>query len=592
MGAQKISIKYRPGKENQQADSLSRNPVFPAPVSGDAEDEVQIAMTTTAVDNSQQIVPKSSLNTNLEDLTSTQIGEVTRDGTMDALPDTVSSERSSSNDFADLLQLSPVGIQDRETFRDAQKKDPYLSLLIDCVENGKLPEGPAMSKRVLALSPHLVMINKLLHFVDTDSAGGVRQRVCVPRKFQQQILHGSHGGFFSGHFSGKRLYSTLCRRWWWDRMYSDALEYCKSCPECATVTGGGRVAKPPLHPIHVERPFQILGVDVMELPKTTSGNKYALVFQDYLTKWPMVFAMPDQKSTRIVDILVHEVMPLVGVPESLLSDRGTNLLSFIMKDVCSLLGIEKLNTTAYHPQCDGLVERFNRTLKTMLCKHAARYGNQWDKYLSAVVWSYRNTPHEATREKPSFLLFGVDLRTPTEATYLPPTELSATNVSDYRRELITSLRSARRLAAENIQEAQSKYKTQYDKSSRKTSYSTGDWVLVRFPQEESGRMRKLSRLWHGPFRVLEAKEPDVTVVNVYFPQDRSIQVHASRVRPCPPNFPAGFYWYGGRDVGQDDHPGGLINCSSRRLCLTRGERRIVRLIKVMIMNMQQKWIQK
>ena len=170
-----------------------------------------------------------------------------------------------------------------------------------------------------------------------------------------------------------------------------------------------------------------------------TGNKYVLVFQDYLTKWPVVFAMPDQKSTRIVDILVHEVMPFVGVPESLLSDWGTNLLSFIMKDVCSLLGIEKLNTTAYHPQCDGLVKRFNSTLKTMLCKHAARYGNQWDKYLSAVVWSYRNTPHEATREKLSFLLFGVDLRTPTEATYLPPTELSATNVSDYRHELITSL---------------------------------------------------------------------------------------------------------------------------------------------------------
>ena len=424
LGAQKISIKYRPGKENQQADSLSRNPVSPAPVSGDAEDEVQSTMTTTAADYSQQIVPKSSSNTNLEDLASTQIGEVTRDGTMDALPDTISSERSSSNDFADLLQLSPVGIQDRETFRDAQKEDPYLSLLIDCMENGKLPEGPAMSKRVLALSPHLVMINKLLHFVDTDSTGGVRQRVCVPRQFQQQILQDSHGGFFSGHFSDKRLYSTLCRRWWWDRMYSDALEYCKSCPECATVTGGGRIAKPPLHSIHVECPFQILGVDVMELPKTTSGNKYVLVFQDYLTKWPMVYAKPDQKSTRIVDILVHEGMPIVGVPESLLSDRGNNLLSFIMKDVCNLLGIEK-NTTAYHTQCDGLVEQFNSTLKTMLRKHAARYGNQWDKYLSAVVWSYRNTPHEATREKPSFSHFEVDLHSPTETTYLPPTELSA-----------------------------------------------------------------------------------------------------------------------------------------------------------------------
>ena len=57
---------------------------------------------------------------------------------------------------------------------------------------------------------------------------------------------------------------------------------------------------------------------------------------------------------------------MVGVPEALLSDRGTNLLSHLMRDVCELLGIEKLNTTAYHPQCNGLVERFNRTLKTKL----------------------------------------------------------------------------------------------------------------------------------------------------------------------------------------------------------------------------------
>ena len=72
---------------------------------------------------------------------------------------------------------------------------------------------------------------------------------------------------------------------------------------------------------------------------------------------------------------------MFGVPEALLSDRGTNLLSFLMKNICSLLGIEKLNTTAYHPQCNGLTERFNRTLKTMLRKQAATYG------LQAFTWS-------------------------------------------------------------------------------------------------------------------------------------------------------------------------------------------------------------
>lgn len=99
-------------------------------------------------------------------------------------------------------------------------------------------------------------------------------------------------------------------------------------------------------------------------------------------------------------LLVEEVVPFFGVPEALLSDRGTNLLSHLMKDVCGLLGIRKLNTTAYHPECDGMVERFNRTLKTMLRKHAANFGNQWYCYLSGVIWAYRNTPHESTKEKP------------------------------------------------------------------------------------------------------------------------------------------------------------------------------------------------
>lgn len=103
-----------------------------------------------------------------------------------------------------------------------------------------------------------------------------------------------------------------------------------------------------------------------------------------------------------------------------MSDRGTNLLSHLMK---GLLGIKKLNKTAYHPQCYGMKDRFNRTLKTMLRKHAAKYGVQWDTYLHGVLWAYRNTPHESTGEKPSFLLCGHDCRSPTEAALFPPSRM-------------------------------------------------------------------------------------------------------------------------------------------------------------------------
>ena len=90
-----------------------------------------------------------------------------------------------------------------------------------------------------------------------------------------------------------------------------------------------------------------MGVDIMDLPKTERGNQHVIVFQDFLTKWPMVFPVPDQKAIRIAHLLADEVIPNIGVPEALLSDRGTNLLSHLMMDLCKLLGIKKLNTTAY-----------------------------------------------------------------------------------------------------------------------------------------------------------------------------------------------------------------------------------------------------
>ena len=142
-----------------------------------------------------------------------------------------------------------------------------------------------------------------------------------------------------------------------------------------------------------------------------------------------------------------------------------------------------MTTTAYHPQCNGMVERMNRTLKPMLHKHAARFIIQWDEYLPGVLWACRNAPHDSTQEKPSFLLFGVDLRTPT--ALLPSTPLEPADVAHYREELMLSLSAVRVLAT--VCKAQARYRKYYE--------------LVRFPAEESGHLRKLSRPWHGPYRI-------------------------------------------------------------------------------------------
>ena len=91
-------------------------------------------------------------------------------------------------------------------------------------------------------------------------------------------------------------------------------------------------------------------------------------------------------------------------------------------------------------------------------------------------------------------------------------------------------------------------------------YKIGDQVLVRFPQEETGKKRKLSKPWHGPYRITQTSDPDVTVVvPVHYSESGTILVHQSRVCLCPPKWPTAFYWYGGNKLSRGKVPKWLEN---------------------------------
>ena len=99
------------------------------------------------------------------------------------------------------------------------------------------------------------------------------------------------------------------------------------------------------------------------------------------------------------------------------------------------------------------------------------------------------------------------------------------------------------ITKENIRQAQKRYKRYYNKKATEPQYRIGDWVLAKFPHEETGRLRKLSQSWHGAYWIVDTciNELDVTKSKVYFPQDNQIQIHMLRVAPCPPEFLAGYY---------------------------------------------------
>ena len=109
-------------------------------------------------------------------------------------------------------------------------------------------------------------------------------------------------------------------------------------------------------------------MDVFQLPLTESGNRYVVVFADYLTKWIEAFAVSEQSAETIARLLVEEVFCRHGAPAELLSDRGANFLSELVGEVCKQLQIRKVNTSGYHPQTNGLVEKMNSTLIAMISR--------------------------------------------------------------------------------------------------------------------------------------------------------------------------------------------------------------------------------
>ena len=255
-----------------------------------------------------------------------------------------------------------------------------------------------------------------------------------------------------------------------------------------------------------------------------------------------MFPTKDQTALTIARLLVDQIVAHHGVPSDLLSDRGANFLSHLMQELCHLMGIHKVNTTAYHPQTDGLVERFNRTLLDMLAKTVEKNGRDWDVHLPYVLFGYRASLQESTRESPFLLLYGRDPRLPTDAALCAPINRRYVEIDDYKSELVAGLSEAWELARTHVQQAQRRQKKSYDRRSRDPLYQVGDRVFLYMPAAKTGTAHKLARPFHGPYRVLEVTHSDVRVVPVDRPQDTPIFVAMARVRHCPPEIPEGEAW--------------------------------------------------
>ena len=219
----------------------------------------------------------------------------------------------------------------------------------------------------------------------------------------------------------------------------------------------------------------------------------------------------NQTADTIARLLVEEIICRHGAPNRLLSDRGSNLLAEVMQRACKLCGIKKINTTAYHPQTDGMVERFNRSLRAMLAKYGKKYGAEWDRNLPFLLFAYRTKVHESTKESPYFLLYGRSARLPTETVLTRPKHCYQVDVDDYVTDFVDAMSAAWQVAGNNIASAQEKQKQQHDKRTKERAFAVGDQVMVFMPQLTTEKNRKLALPHYGPYVITDVTATGVKV---------------------------------------------------------------------------------
>ena len=192
------------------------------------------------------------------------------------------------------------------------------------------------------------------------------------------------------------------------------MDYCRSCDICQRTIAKGKVNKVPLGKVPlIEEPFKRVAMDIVGpiTPASERGNRFILTVMDYATRYPEATPLKNIDTETVAEALVA-IYSRVGVPAEVLSDRGTQFTSDLMREVGRILSIKQLVCSPYHPIANGLIEHFNGTLKSMLKRMCAEKPKHWDRYINALLFAYREAPHESLGFSPFELLYGRTVRGP------------------------------------------------------------------------------------------------------------------------------------------------------------------------------------
>ena len=195
----------------------------------------------------------------------------------------------------------------------------------------------------------------------------------------------------------------------------------------------------------------------------------------HFTKYSVAVATKNQTAKTTAEALLNNF--IFGNPTKLLSDQGANFDGEIIRELCQLMGIEKIRTTVYHPQCNGIAEIFNKTLLNMIGTLEPEKKANWKHYLPSLSFAYNAMKHESTGYTPFELMYGRKPRLAIDTLF--QIENNDQISTDYVNDLKKKLETARNIANKTLEQKRNKQKLLYDRKANAATIHVGDKVLVK-----------------------------------------------------------------------------------------------------------------
>jgi transposase InsO family protein len=475
-----FNICYRPGKVNVDADILSRLP------------------RSTEQDVDYQTISREAINA---------LGEAMKDD--EPLAETLCFS-SQVMDTDGMLDDTAAAVSD---WRSAQRRDPVIGPLLPFVMNSvqpppsKLPPGRESSQLIREFDRLKFRRGVLYRVTETDDKE--HWQLVLPRDYRAQALRGLHDDI--GHLGRDKTLDLVRQRFYWPRMASDVEEKIRHCDRCIRRGKNTVKDRAPLISIKTSQPMELVCMDFLTLESSKGGYEHILVITDHYTKYAQAIPTRNQTAKTTADALFNSFIVHYGFPLRLHSDQGPNFESRVIKELCLMTGMDKSRTSPYHPSCNGITERLNRTLLNMLGTLEPEKKRDWKSHVAPLVHAYNATKHDTTGESPFFLMFGRQPRLPIDICMGLPSDVGqGKEYHKYVADLRTRLQEAYKLATAEAEKAQQRQKKNYDVRVRGGVVRPGDRVLVR-KLAFDGKHKIADRFEEGTFVVLEQPNEDLPV---------------------------------------------------------------------------------